>query len=130
MLAAEHANQQSDSVTVVIPTLNRPGPAGFAIRSVLDQVGFKAAVTISENCSDPQFSAAYAELFASLPAHVRIVRQARRLAVEDHFPKLLELVETPYIVLLADDDLLAPTFLMRALPLARATKSASVFGPY
>lgn len=117
-------------VTVVIPTLNRPQTAREAIRSALDQVGVQARLLISDNCSEARFDAAYAELFASLPAQARVLRQPERLAVEDHFPRLLALVDTRYVVLLADDDTLAPWFLARAIALAAERQAGSVFGPY
>lgn len=118
------------AVTVVIPTLNRPGTAQAAIRSAIDQGGLQCRLLVSENCSDARFAAAYGELFESLPAHVRILRQPHRLAVEEHFPRLLELVDTRYVVLLADDDIMAPSFLARAVALASDAGAGCVFGPY
>lgn len=118
------------TVTVVIPTMNRPESARAAIRSALDQVGVQVRLLVSDNCSEPRFEAAYAELFASLPTRARVLRQPERLAVEDHFPRLLELVDTRYVLLLADDDTLSPWFLGRALALAAQRPAGSVFGPY
>ena len=128
--AADVSEAGPASVTVVIPTLNRPDTARAAIRSALDQVGVQARLLVSDNSSEARFDAAYAELFASLPAQARALRQPERLAVEDHFPRLLALVDTRYVVLLADDDTLAPWFLGRALALAAERQAGSVFGPY
>ena len=117
-------------VTVVIPTLNRPETAKVAIGSVLAQAGVQRRLLVSENCSDTRFETAYGALFASLPADVTVVRQPLRLPVEEHFRSLLEHVDTRYVVLLADDDVMAPQFLARAVARALETGAGSVFGPY
>jgi glycosyltransferase involved in cell wall biosynthesis len=128
--AEPRAHDAPPAVTVVIPTLNRPGTAKAAIQSVIDQVGVRSCVLVSENCSDPRFAAAYAGLFESLPENVRVMRQPVRLPVESHFQRMLEHVDTRYVVLLADDDVMAPSFLARAVALASDAGAGSVFGPY
>jgi len=116
-------------VTVVVPTLNRPQSCAAALRSALDQ-GAACAVVVSENASDAAHAAAYDALFASLPARVRVLRHSQRLSLEDHFPWLLTQVSTPWVVLLADDDTLAPDFVDRAMALADRSGAGLVFGPY
>ena len=120
----------TQSVTVVIPTLNRPELCRVAVGSVLDQVGVECLVLISENASDDVYVQAYCDLFGSLPDRVRVLRHAQRMAVEQHLPYLLGLVETKYVVLLADDDRLTPSFIARALQVAEASAAGSVFGSY
>ena len=61
---------------------------------------------------------------------VRVLRRDRRLDLEDHFQFLLTQVATPWVVLLADDDTLAPDFVARALALADRTGAGWVFGAY
>ncbi|KNZ31771.1 MAG: hypothetical protein AD742_14845 [Methylibium sp. NZG] len=129
-------------VTIVIPTLNRPQTCAAALRSALAQLDAACDIVISDNASDAVHAAAYDTLFAALPAHtqqrvharsrgsVRVVRRTERLSLEDHFPFLLTQVRTPWVVLLADDDTLAPTFVARALALAERSGAGWVFGPY
>ena len=117
-------------VTVVIPTLNRPHTCAAALRSALEQADGACEVVVSDNASDGQHAGAYGALFASLPARVRVVRRSRRLSLEEHFPSLLAQVHTPWVVLLADDDTLAPSFVARALALADQSGAGLVFGRY
>lgn len=117
-------------VTVVIPTLNRPALCAAAIRSVVEQHGVVCRILVSENCSEPQHAEPYAQLFQSLPAQVRVLRRSQRMSVEAHFPLLLDQVDTEYVVLLADDDVLHPSFVARALAHAQTTQAGAVFGPY
>lgn len=116
-------------VTVVVPTLNRPHSCAAALRSALDQDA-ACDIVVSENASDAAHAAAYDALFASLPARVRVLRRSQRLSLEDHFPWLLTQVGTPWVVLLADDDTLAPGYVGRALALADLSGAGLVFGPY
>ena len=144
-------------VTIVIPTLNRPQTCAAALRSALAQAGASCEIVVSDNASDPLHTAAYDALFDTLfdtlvdapsdapsdapdasaapsrtraRARVRVIRRTTRLALEDHFPFLLAQVSTPWVVLLADDDTLAPTFVARALALAECSGAGWVFGPY
>ncbi len=117
-------------VTVVIPTLNRPQSCAAALRSALDQADVACDIVVSDNASDAVHGSVYAALFESLPARVRVLRRSQRLSLEEHFPFLLTQVATPWVVLLADDDTLAPTFVARALALAKQSGAGLVFGPY
>lgn len=121
-------------VTIVIPTLNRPQTCAAALQSALDQAGAVCDVIVSDNASDASHAGAYDALFTALPAsareRVRVLRRSERLSLEDHFPFLLTQVATPWVVLLADDDTLAPTFVARALALAERSGAGWVFGPY
>lgn len=117
-------------VTIAIPTLNRPDSCERAIRSALGQSAVKVAVLVSENRSDPEAAGKYDAMFGCLPDAVRVVRQPVRLDIELHFVALLASVTTRYVVLLADDDVLVPDFVHRALTLARQSGHGAVFGPY
>lgn len=123
-------------VTVVIPTLNRPHTCAAALRSALEQAGEVCDIVVSDNASDALHASAYDALFAALPARaqlgarVRVVRRNQRLNLEEHFPFLLTQVHTPWVVLLADDDTLAPNFVARALARADESGAGLVFGPY
>ncbi len=117
-------------VTIAIPTLNRPESFERALRSALAQAGEAVRIVVSENASAPEFAARYAALFATLPASVRVVRHVHRVPVEQHLPLLIGLVDTRFVVLLADDDVLAPDFVTRALALATVHGHVAVFGPY
>ena len=120
----------SARVTVVIPTLNRPQTCAAALHSALEQVDVECEVVLSDNASDTLHAQAYDALFASLPPRVRVIRRNQRLNLEDHFPFLLTQVSTPWVVLLADDDTLSPSFVARALALADQSGAGLVFGPY
>jgi glycosyltransferase involved in cell wall biosynthesis len=117
-------------VTVAIPTLNRPQTCAAAIRSALDQADVACDIVVSENCSDARHADAYSALFQSLPRRVRVLRRDSRLKLEDHFPFVLAQVTTPFVMLLADDDTLTPSFVARALALADSSGAGAVFGPY
>jgi glycosyltransferase involved in cell wall biosynthesis len=117
-------------VTVVIPTLNRPQLCALAIQSALQQADGACRVLVSENGSDACYGTEYDALFQSLPATVEVLRRAQRLRLEAHFPFLLARVSTPYVVLLADDDVLQPGFVQRAVARAEVSGAGIVFGPY
>jgi glycosyltransferase involved in cell wall biosynthesis len=116
-------------VTIAIPTLNRPHTCMRSIESALNQIE-RCQIVVSENCSDADFSARYDALFDALPKNIRVVRRSGRLLVEDHFRSLAALVDTPYMIFLADDDILMPDFVSRALPFAQQNSHVAVFGPY
>jgi hypothetical protein len=125
-----HAPPTAPTVTVAIPTMNRPQLCALAVRSALAQQGVACRVLISENRSDLLHAEAYQSLFASLPGQVRVIRQSKRLSIEDHFRFLLAQVDTDYVNLLADDDAMTPSFLVRALDAAGRSGAGVVFGPY
>lgn len=126
----ESSTTSRAQVTIVIPTINRPLACAAALGSALGQRGVEAHILVSENCSDDTHREDYDRLFGGLPGCVCVIRREQRLAVEDHFRWLVEQVGTRFVVLLADDDLLAPDFLERALPLAERIGAGAVFGPY
>jgi glycosyltransferase involved in cell wall biosynthesis len=117
-------------VTIAIPTLNRPETCRLAIESALQQSGIACRILVSENASSPEFAARYDAMFRSLDGSVDVLRQPVRLPVEDHFASLVRAVSTRYVVLLADDDVLAASFVARAMALAESHGHAAVFGPY
>ena len=93
-------------------------------------MGVKCRIVVSENCSESAHADQYDRLFDALPKRIQVVRRKSRLPVEDHFRWLSGMVETPYMVFLADDDVLVSDFVSRALALAEAEDHAVVFGPY
>lgn len=91
------------SITVIIPTTNRPhflreALVSVARQSALDRV---SCVHVSENMGNLESELVCRE-FPSLP--IRYTRRNPQLPPNDHFLALLSEVETPYLALLHDDD--------------------------
>jgi glycosyltransferase involved in cell wall biosynthesis len=100
-------------VTVGIPTRNRAAFLREAIASVLGQNCGEFCVLVSDNASTDATSEVIASFADTRITHVRSERDIGMIA---NFDRLLDLVETEFIVLLPDDDLLYPDYLASVLP--------------
>jgi glycosyltransferase involved in cell wall biosynthesis len=95
-------------VTVGIPTRNRSGLLRKAIASVLCQRYPNFTVLVSDNASDDDTATVVASFSDSRLVYRPLERDIGRTANTN---RLIELAETEFVVLLADDDELCPNHL-------------------
>jgi len=106
-------NARVPRVTVFIPTYNRAKLLAHSIRGVLEQTFDDLRLVVSDNASEDET----AEVVATVgDPRVEYVRQPRNLGLLGNHNWFLERVETDYALILADDDLVYPTLLERAVP--------------
>lgn len=109
------------AVTVVIPTYNRPRWLGEAIGSVLAQTYGDFELVVSDNASAPET----AEVVARYDdPRLRYVRREEHTDMNTHFSFWLRNVETPFLFLLPDDDLMYPELLESAVAMLEREPSA------
>ncbi len=95
-------------VTVGIPTYNRSRLLCESITSVLDQSYRDFELLISDNASDDDT----AERVAAFgDERIRYTRSPSNVGMVGNFNRVIELADTDYLVILPDDDLLAPDYL-------------------
>ena len=110
-------------VTVVIPTFERARWLGGAIESVLAQTAPGLHLIVSDNASTDGTREAVRRYD---DPRLSYVRQDAHLGLNEHFNRWLERVKTDYLVLLPDDDRLAPDFLEATVPVLDATPRAGL----
>ena len=96
--------------SITIPTFNRANLLGFAVRSILAQTFGDFEVVISDNWSTdatPRVAAGFAD------ARVRYVRPERHLVTVDSFEFARRSARGDLVMVLNDDDALAPGALAR-----------------
>lgn len=104
------------TVSVVIPTRDRPATLGAALRSALDQAGVDVEVVVVDDGSGH----ATAELLAGLTdPRLRVLRNDRPEGVAAARNRGLAAAAGEWVAFLDDDDLWAPTKLARQLTRAR-----------
>jgi glycosyltransferase involved in cell wall biosynthesis len=94
-------------VSIVIPTFNRPQHVLSTINSVLLQSYSPIEVIVQDNASDVDLTVAIEQL---QDPRVRYFRNERNLGQTRNFALGLSRAKGEFIGLLADDDLIAPTF--------------------
>jgi hypothetical protein len=110
------------AVTALIPAYNYARFLPDCVGSVLDQAGVDARVLIIDDCSTDDTPAVTSRLSAADP-RVSVIRNDPN---RGHIPSVnlgLERIETPYLVKLDADDMLAPGALARATALLQAHPS-------
>jgi hypothetical protein len=122
------APERSPEVTVVVPAYNYARYLPACVDSVLGQQGVRPRLVIIDDCSSDDTPAVTARIAADRP-DVTVVRHDPN---RGHIPSVNEgfgLVDTPYVVKLDADDLLAPGALARATALLEAQPDVSfVYG--
>src|SRR4051812_19006119 len=106
------------SVTVVIPTYNRARFLPGAIDSVLAQTYGDFRLLIADNASDdgtPDVVARYDD------PRIEYVRRRENLGITANHNLALQQVDTPYCLIVPDDDLLAPEILERTVAVLDAS---------
>jgi glycosyltransferase involved in cell wall biosynthesis len=102
-------------VTVAIPTFNRADWLRQTVASVLAQEYRAFRVLVSDNASEDHTAGVVASFE---DPRIAYSRAERNLGLIGNFNRALELVDTEYVVLLPDDDLLYPGYLERVLAVA------------
>jgi glycosyltransferase involved in cell wall biosynthesis len=116
-------NARVPRVTVFIPTYNRAKLLAYSIRGVLEQTFDDLRLVVSDNASEDETP----EVVASFDdPRIEYVRQPRNLGLLGNHNWFLERVETDYALILADDDLVYPTLLERAVPVLDRRAGAGV----
>jgi glycosyltransferase involved in cell wall biosynthesis len=96
------------TVTVGIPTYNRSALLREALESVLAQTYSQFRLVISDNASTDDT----ADVVASYSdARLEYVRADRNIGMLGNFNRLIELADTDFLMLLADDDCIYPDYL-------------------
>jgi glycosyltransferase involved in cell wall biosynthesis len=107
--------QVVSSVTICVPTINRPNGLRCALESIAKQSYHAAEVIVSDNASHGYANEAIvAEFFNRIPG-LRFVKQPVNIGPYNNFYWLLNQVRTPYFMWLADDDELGDADYVRNL---------------
>jgi glycosyltransferase involved in cell wall biosynthesis len=114
LLEERGANGTEPSVTVCIPTRNRVGYLTEAISSVLQQSRPDWTILVGDNASTDATPALLAALSGP---HLQVLRHDSLRPRVENYNELIRHVETPFVMVLADDDRLRPEFLAATLPL-------------
>jgi len=109
---------QGAEVTVVIPTRNRPNLVQRSISSALTQGDTYTSVIVVDDGSDEHVTELMSRMASS---RIRVVRHANNRGVSEARNAGLDLVETPWIAFLDDDDYWAPNKLQLQLEALRRT---------
>lgn len=115
----------SSLVSVAIPTYNRAGDLERAVASVLAQTHHELELVISDNASSDATPEVCARL-AAADERVLVVRQAVNRGPVANFNSVLEQLRGRHVMLLADDDALAPEFVERCLATFATEPRASI----
>jgi glycosyltransferase involved in cell wall biosynthesis len=118
-------NGSSPRVTVLVPTYNRAALLRRALDSVLKQTYRELSVLISDNASEDD-TATVCESYAAADPRVRYVRQPVNLTPVPNFSWLLSNADTEFVLLVADDDWLAPDYVERCLAIMDGDPSLAI----
>lgn len=106
------------SVTIAIPTFNRAATLERAVGSALAQTHDALEVVVSDNASTDA-TTALLERLAAGDARLRVVRQDRNRGMVANLGAAFALARGDHVMLLADDDWLAPHCVEAALAALR-----------
>jgi glycosyltransferase involved in cell wall biosynthesis len=101
-------------VTVGVPTYNRAESLARALESVLSQTYADLELVVSDNASTDGTPATCAT-FAERDKRVRAVRQPKNVGLTENFNRLLGEATGEFVMVLADDDWLEPTYVETCL---------------
>jgi glycosyltransferase involved in cell wall biosynthesis len=110
LMQPDHNNGVKPLFTIAIPTFNRAEWLGRCVRSALAQTHSSFEVLVSDNASDdatPQVLAKFSD------SRMVTIRQVRNIGPIANWNACVEHARGEFIVMLSDDDLLAPYFLSR-----------------
>jgi hypothetical protein len=111
------------AVSVAIPTFNRRDTLQRAIESALAQTYQDLEVVVSDNASTDG-TAGLLEVLEGADERVRVVRQPENLGMVANLDAATRLAEGEHVMLLADDDWLAPEAVAAALAVLGSSPSA------
>src|SRR4051812_3353238 len=116
-------NGEPPRVTVVIPTRNRADLLRQSIESVLAQSDPRFVLVVADNASDDH-TTEVVESFAD--PRIRYVRREADIGFAANFERSLHDLETDYVTMLPDDDLMRPRKLEVAVPVLDANPRAGL----
>ncbi len=94
-------------LTIAIPTYNRPGPLRETLTALLRQDGIdRCKIVVIDNCSDVRMEDEMGELGQA--ARVCFMRNRANVGLGGNVLRCMEMAETPWLWILADDDELVP----------------------
>lgn len=104
------------SLTIAIPTYNRPKYLAETLRQLLPQVTDDWVLHIHDNCSDQPVAEVLADLLASFgPERVVIFRNKANVGGNANILRCFENCSTEWIVVLGDDDRIEPNLVKDVL---------------
>ena len=112
------------AVSIAIPTYNRATTLERALRSALEQTHTDLEVLVSDNASTDD-TAALLERVAAGDPRLRVVRHAANRGMVGNIAAAASLARGDHVMLLADDDWLAPRCVEAALGALRARPGAA-----
>jgi glycosyltransferase involved in cell wall biosynthesis len=115
-------SQPAPTVSVVIPTYNRPELCVRAVRSAMEQTFGEIEVIVVVDGLDEATTTALAAID---DPRLRVLLPPRNLGNADARNHAIEHARADWIAFLDDDDLWMPAKLQRQMPLARATRLAN-----
>lgn len=103
-----------DKLTIFIPTYNRWAVLEKTLASTLASNAAGVKVVILDNNSAPEGRAAVERVIADYPdRQVQIIKNPVNIGGDANILRCFELCETPYVMVLGDDDFLEPDFLKK-----------------
>jgi len=96
--------------SILLPSRNRLDLLKFAIASIAEQGWSDVEIVISDNASEPSYEP-YVRTLANLD--VNYIRSEEALSVTANWNRALEVARGRYVIMLGDDDALAPDSLRR-----------------
>jgi glycosyltransferase involved in cell wall biosynthesis len=116
-------------VTIGIPTYKRPDLLALAIESALTQVEyFEYDILILDN--DPTRNCATEKLIQKYDdPRISYFKNDRNIGMSGNWNRLFELARAEYLVMLHDDDLLLPKYLIKMMGVVENHKSVTFLKP-
>lgn len=105
-------------LTIVIPTYNRAEDLDFCLGQVLPQVSAnadRAHIYISDNASTDSTPSVVERHAAARPGLITYHRQPENLTASPNFDHAVRNVDSEYVYMLSDDDVVAPGFVSAML---------------
>jgi succinoglycan biosynthesis protein ExoM len=101
------------TVTIVMPTYNRPDYIGAAIESALAQTYGDFVLAIGDNGGSPLTEGVVRQFD---DPRIRYVRHPQNLGAQGNWLELIRQADSPIVASLHDDDVWEPTFLEQVVP--------------
>lgn len=99
-------------LTVLIPTVDRLESFTHALESVTGQIkNSPVKVVVSDNASEQKEKLDYLQNLSQLYPTITVLTRSKRLRPVEHFRQIIESVDSEYLLLLADDDLIGHDFI-------------------
>jgi glycosyltransferase involved in cell wall biosynthesis len=106
------------TVSVVIPTYNRPQQLKTAIDSAATQTHPPTEIIISDQAVNPETARVVEQAQETHPVPIRYIRQTRPVSPERNWITGIKAAETKWVKIVPDDDSLEPTCLEKQLALS------------